>query len=346
MRREVFIEKITLQLNACGKFKRNVISVIHNLVSWNADLGQILSLRRQNPKVDFIRWLFTFSYSYMLLFERCWIVDTHTKNKHRHHHHQLGIIMSLKLFFWLTSVTICCIVSISAIQPLPTGESSAKANTVCKFVERNQLKIMTLLQRIVFFVDSLCVSFQCLWAIIHLFLHSFCFCCIFFFICSIWLIELRHCKNLYTSKSERPEFVELSSQNMTNLLLEFYVIGTSDCHVHLSPIGNPVQTNYDGLYDFRKWNTIQLSRSLPPSLNFQPRARACQIVLLLPLVPPTLLIFTFRQLSFQVIGGFNNSRTVVRHGRKILRDFRTENVLSESQPVQIRIETAPSKRSN
>lgn len=181
MRREVFIEKITLQLNACGKFKRNVISVIHNLVSWNADLGQILSLRRQNPKVDFIRWLFTFSYSYMLLFERCWIVDTHTKNKHRHHHHQLGIIMSLKLFFWLTSVTICCIVSISAIQPLPTGESSAKANTVCKFVERNQLKIMTLLQRIVFFVDSLCVSFQCLWAIIHLFLHSFCFCCIFFF---------------------------------------------------------------------------------------------------------------------------------------------------------------------
>lgn len=89
-----------------------------------------------------------------------------------------------------------------------------------------------------------------------------------------------------------------------------------------------------------------LARSLPPSLNFQPRARACQIVLLLPLVPPTLLIFTFRQLSFQVIGGFNNSRTVVRHGRKILRDFRTENVLSESQPVQIRIETAPSKRSN
>lgn len=50
-----------------------------------------------------------------------------------------------------------------------------------------------------------------------------------------------------------------------------------------------------------------------------------------------------RHLSFPVIGGFNNSRTVVRNGRKILRDSRTANVLSESQPVQIRIETSKSE---
>lgn len=48
-------------------------------------------------------------------------------------------------------------------------------------------------------------------------------------------------------------------------------------------------------------------------------------------------------MSFSVIGGFNNTRTLVRHGKKILRDFRTSNVLSTEEPVQFRIEIIPSE---
>ncbi|XP_055325058.1 uncharacterized protein LOC129579226 isoform X2 [Sitodiplosis mosellana] len=138
--------------------------------------------------------------------------------------------------FWLANEIFCCIVSISAIKPLPTSDACENNYT------------------------------------------PFC--------------ELRNCKNVYTNNIEHREFIELSSNHTTDLLLEFYVIGSSDCHVHLSPVVNPNQTNY-GVYDF-------------------------------------------------LIGGFNNSRTVVKHGRKIFRDLRTANVLSESQPVQFRIEIIPS----
>lgn len=46
---------------------------------------------------------------------------------------------------------------------------------------------------------------------------------------------------------------------------------------------------------------------------------------------------------FSVIGYFNNTRTVVRHRQKILRDIKTVNVLSDIIPVQIRIEIFRSK---
>lgn len=44
-----------------------------------------------------------------------------------------------------------------------------------------------------------------------------------------------------------------------------------------------------------------------------------------------------------MIGGFNNSRTFIRQGKQIILDNNTKNVLSKSQPVQIRIERSPSE---
>lgn len=57
---------------------------------------------------------------------------------------------------------------------------------------------------------------------------------------------------MYTNNTEHREFIELSSYQTSDLLLEFYVIGSRDCHVHLSSVVNPNRTNY-GVYDFCKW---------------------------------------------------------------------------------------------
>lgn len=43
-------------------------------------------------------------------------------------------------------------------------------------------------------------------------------------------------------------------------------------------------------------------------------------------------------MSISVICGFNNSRTFIRKGTQMLVDHNTPSVLSESEPVQIRIE--------
>lgn len=47
--------------------------------------------------------------------------------------------------------------------------------------------------------------------------------------------------------------------------------------------------------------------------------------------------------KYLVIGGFNNTRTVLRHGNKLLRNVETIDVLSASEPIHFKIEISPSK---
>lgn len=63
-----------------------------------------------------------------------------------------------------------------------------------------------------------------------------------------WL-ELQQCKKYFAKNSERSKYIELSSPATVNLLLEFYVIGSSDCHIHLSP----VDTQNNDVYHICEW---------------------------------------------------------------------------------------------
>ncbi|XP_031620037.1 uncharacterized protein LOC116338736 [Contarinia nasturtii] len=59
-----------------------------------------------------------------------------------------------------------------------------------------------------------------------------------------------HCKQfIYTNHNKPRQYIELSSNNTTDLLFEFYVIGSSSCEVHLSPVVNP-NLNTSGVYQF------------------------------------------------------------------------------------------------
>lgn len=199
-----------------------------------------------------------------------------------------------------------------------------------------------------FFSSPVTTTFVCILPLIHIFF--FLFVCLS--IASRFYTTGHHCKNLYTNNTDRTEYIELSSDNTTNLLLEFYVIGSSDCQVHLSPVVKP-NLNTSGVYQFREWknNDKENRTSLFPSLS-RPRSVHLFVFVLCFVIAKdrgknvmltlffSIFRFVFRQLSFPVI---QNKWIAVKHV-KLLGAKKTDNfLLSESQPVQFRIIISPSE---
>lgn len=113
----------SLRLNGCGKFKWNVISVMY---VYKMSTSVRFRLCRISKSVliwlIFSKHLSRFTWMQLNRWKDV-VIGCQQHHHHRHRHHQN---MSLKLVFCLTNVIFCCIVSIWAIQPLPSTESCEK----------------------------------------------------------------------------------------------------------------------------------------------------------------------------------------------------------------------------
>lgn len=76
-------------------------------------------------------------------------------------------------------------------------------------------------------------------------------CLIHFHLIFVCGLDVRNCSSFYAENSVPSKYIELPSSTTANLLLEFYVIGSSECNVRLSPVANPNQTD-DRVYHIRK----------------------------------------------------------------------------------------------